>query len=93
VTQKRRLTVALPEAVWDALYAEGGRTYERPAIIAERVLTESLAEYVAVQLRRDLTGPTAIDLQPAGSDATAPLTSTAATTPSDDTNAGSDAVG
>ena len=58
MARKRRLTIALPEVVWDALYAEGSRTYERPATVAERVLTTALADYVASQLRRDLTGQT-----------------------------------
>jgi hypothetical protein len=77
MARKRRLTVALPEVVWDALYAEGSRTYERPAIVAERVLTDALAEYVASQLRRDL----------------ARSTSSESATPSDDPKRGSDAIG
>ena len=75
MARKRRLTIALPDAVWDALYAEGGRTYERPARVAERVLTDALAEYVATQLRQDLAGQTSSEI----------------TTSSDDPKQGSDA--
>jgi hypothetical protein len=77
MARKRRLTIALPEVVWDALYAEGSRTYERPAIVAERVLTDALAEYVADQLRWDLARPT----------------NAGTMTPSDDVKRGSHALG
>ena len=77
MARKRRLTIALPEVVWDALYAEGSRTCERPATVAERVLTDALAEYVASHLRQDL----------------ARLTNPETMTPSDDPKRGSDALG
>jgi hypothetical protein len=77
MARNRRLIIALPEVVWDALYAEASRTYERPATVAERVLTDALTDYVAGQLRRDL----------------ATLTNSGTLAPSDDPRPGSDALG
>ena len=50
----RRLSISLPETLWDALFAEGSRTYEPPATIATRVLTEALPHYVARHIESDL---------------------------------------
>jgi hypothetical protein len=93
VARKRRLTIALPDVVWDALYAEGSRIYERPAIVAERVLTDALADYVAVQLRRDLSRSSERPVRSSGvADPTAP-TDSAPSALSDDPKRRSDALG
>ncbi len=51
----RRLTITLDEPLLDALHGEGARTCEPASRVAERVLRAALPDYVAGELRRDLT--------------------------------------